>query len=140
MKNKNVLKFLGIFFLGLIMITGCSKDDDNDSNENNVVSTFIFDKWWYDSDDFAADIYFHSNGDYQQKKIVSGQEYTATGNWTWEDEDAGIMKIDNIEGENQTETEVWFKISDIQNHSFKLEQSLDGIDYYIEVFYNDTND
>jgi hypothetical protein len=137
MKN---LYFLIFFCVGFILITSCSKDDDNDSNENNVDNISFMDKWWYDSNDVAADIYFYSNGNYQQEKIVSGQEYTATGNWTWLDEGAGIIKINNIEGDNQTVTEVWVKISDKQNHSFKLEQSLDGMDYYVEVFYIDTND
>ena len=67
MKNSNYSRLVSIFITLLTLVTSCSSDDDNTSNDPNNSSTFL-DKWWYDSDDFAADIYFHSNGEYEQKK------------------------------------------------------------------------
>jgi hypothetical protein len=137
MKNKNVLKVIGIFLIGFTMLTSCSSSDD--SSPNNSDNSSIFDKWWYDSNNVTADIYFHSDGTYEQKIVLLGTEFSGTGDWTWEDEDAGIMKVDNIEGNGQLYPSVWFKFSDTQEHTFTIQQSTDGIDYSVEVFYQDTD-
>jgi len=138
MKNKNLLKFIGIFLFGITMLSSCSSSDDETDNNSDYSS--LFDKWWYDSDDFAADIYFHSNGDYEQKLIFAGIEFTTTGDWTWEDESSGIMKIDNLTGNGQLLSAVWFKFSDIQTNTVTIQQSSNGTNYSTEVFYQDTDD
>ncbi len=136
MKNKTYFKFIGIILIGLLTLSSCSNDDeilvDSDASP-------LFDKWWYDSGDFTADLYFHSNGQYEQKIFLLGQEFTASADWTWENESGGIMKIDNLSGSGQITSSVWFKFSDILDDSFTLQQSMDGIDYSYEVYYIDTD-
>ncbi|MCB4800094.1 hypothetical protein [Neotamlana laminarinivorans] len=136
MKNKNLLKLIVIFVIGFTMLTSCSSDDDSITNTNN---SSLFDKWWYDSNNVTADIYFHADGQYEQKIILLGNEITGTGNWTWENESSGIMKIDNLGGNGQVVSSVWFKFSDILNNTVTIQQSTNGTDYSIEVFYQDTD-
>ena len=137
MKNKNLLKFIGIFMIGLTMLTSCSSDDNG--TVNNSDKSVLFDKWWYDSNNFAGDLHFHSNGNYEQKVMISGIEYTATGNWTWENATNGIMKIDNLRGLGQALPSIWLKFSDIKSNSVTVQQSANGTDYSVKVFYKDTN-
>ncbi|RSK40254.1 hypothetical protein [Mangrovimonas spongiae] len=136
MKNGHYLRLVGTFILLLTLVTSCSSDDDA---QNPSETPSLLDKWWYDSNDFAADIYFHSNGEYQQKKIVQGTEYTGTGNWVFEDEDSRIIRIDNLEGTGQVSNTIWLKITNLQNHTITVQQSINGTDYSAELFYRDTN-
>lgn len=137
MKNKNTLKRIGIFVIGFTMLVGCSSDDSN--NTDTPESSSLFDKWWYDSNNVTADIYFHSDGRYEQKITILGEEFTGTADWSWENEASGIMKIDNIEGAGQLFSSTLFKLYDITDNTFTLQQSTNGTDYSIEVFYQDTD-
>ncbi|RKN80044.1 hypothetical protein [Ulvibacterium marinum] len=133
MKKSILLLFLatGFFF------TSCNKDDSDSNNSDN---SSLLDKWWFDSNNVIADIYFHSDGKYEQRIVLLGNEFTGSGDWAWEDENSGIMKIENLEGSGQIATSVWFKISDIQKNTFALQQSINGTDYTKEVFYQDTEE
>ena len=68
MKNKNLLKFIGIFMIGFTMLTSCSSDDNG--TVNNSDKSVLLDKWWYDSNNVTADLHFHSNGNYEQKVTI----------------------------------------------------------------------
>lgn len=138
MKSKNLLKLLGIFIIGLIIMTSCSSDDDSNTAANSV-NVFFFDKWWYDSNDLTADIYFHSDGDYEQRTTFQGNEIKGTGAWTWEDESSGIMKIDNFGGSGQVLSSIWYKFNNIQTNTITIQQSLNGTDFSNEVIYNDSD-
>lgn len=56
----------------------------------------ITNKWYYDSNGVTADIYFNSNGTYQQVQEAIGMSFESSGDWSWIDESTGMMKIDNI--------------------------------------------
>ena len=135
MKNRLHIRLISVLVLGLVILYGCSDDQGGDDKPN---TSLIFGKWWYDSDDFAADLYFHSDGKFEQKVIVLGNEFMATGDWSWDDESMGIMVIENISGTNQIATTLWVRFSDIKETSITIEQSLDGGQYSKEVYYVDT--
>ncbi|WP_204346571.1 hypothetical protein [Psychroserpens algicola] len=136
MTNKTYLKLIGIFIFSFIMFSSCSSDDDS-NNDGGPGSSAITDKWWYDSNNFAADIYFNSNGNYEQYVDFSGLNATSTGDWEWEDESAGIIKVTDLTGSGQTLSEVFLKISDANDSSMTVQQSINGEDFSIEVFYVD---
>jgi len=144
MKNNNFLKLFGILFISFSMLTSCSSDDDNGTPEengtpNNSANSALFDKWWYDSEDFAGDVYFHSDGQYEQVVSLLGNDIPGEGNWTWEDEEAGIMKIENLGGDSQVVSTIWFKFSDIEESTMTIQQSTNGTSYSSELFYQDTD-
>ncbi|WP_425236341.1 hypothetical protein [Ulvibacterium sp.] len=135
MKKSILFLFLatGFFF------TSCDKDDST-SNDNDPDKSSLLDKWWFDSNNGTADIYFHSDGKYEQKMILLENKFVGSGDWAWEDENSGIMKIENLEGRGQIASSVWLKISNIQSNTFTLQLSIDGTDYSKEVFYQDTEE
>lgn len=140
------IKLVSVFVMALAIfsITSCDNEPlegefSNGSGSSNANISSIYDKWWFDSEDFAADIYFHSNGVYEQKIILLGVEFEGTGDWYWEDENARIIKIENLTGQGQTASEAWFKINNIQNSSFDLKQSTNGVNYSSVVTYLDTD-
>ena len=137
MTNKNLLKFIGIFMIGLTMLTSCSSDDNG--TVTNSDKSVLLDKWWYDSNNVTADLHFHSNGNYEQKVTIQGMTLTGTGNWTWVDQNNGIIKIDNLTGNGQVFPSIWLKFSDIKSNSVTVQQSANGTDYSVKVFYKDTN-
>jgi len=132
--NKKSL--IGIFLLGLIVLTSCSKNDD--SSPNNTVIASILDKWWYASICCTSDFYIHSDGRYEQRNPESN-EITDTGNWIWEDENLSIIKVNYDEGTDQTFSIFWFGFSEIQEHTIYVSQSEDGIDFYWVSTYQDTD-
>ena len=138
---KKIVYFLP--FLILFAFFSCDDEPlDNDiltNVQNNNAEGSLYDKWWYDSGDFTADIYFHSSGLYEQRIVLLGIEFTASGDWFWLDESNGIMKLENLTGDSQLVTETWFKFSEITNNSFTLQQSTDGNSYSVEVYYLDTD-
>lgn len=138
MKNRGCLKQIGVFIMLLTITISCSSSDDNNT-QDNADNISLFDKWWYDSNDFAADIYLHSNGIYEQKKVVQGINYTATGDWVYENESSGIIRIDNLAGNGQLQPTVWFKVSNIQANTITIQQSINGSDYSEEILYQDTD-
>jgi len=115
--------FKTLFLCAVIVLTSCSSDDD--VMEATETSS-ILDKWYYDSNGFTADIFFNSNGTHEQRIEALGQTFTSMGNWSWIDQDNGIMKIDNLAGQSQVASELWFRFSDITDTTFMLEQSTDG--------------
>lgn len=143
------IKFVSVLIMTLAMFSVTSCDNEplegefgngtNGGGNGGGNINSIYDKWWYDSEDFAADIYFHSNGRYEQKIVLLGVEFEGVGDWYWEDENARIMKIENLTGQGQTAAEAWFKISSIQNSSFDLQQSTNGTNYSSIVAYLDTD-
>jgi hypothetical protein len=125
-------------------LTGTFTDESGTGVSTSLdvgVTSVLLDKWWYDSANVTADVFFNSNGEYKQYLIVSNVEFTATGDWFWENEAAGIMKINNIVGNAQAVSEVWMKFTNIENSSFVLSQSTDGVDYsaFQSVNYQDTD-
>lgn len=151
MKN---IKFVSIFIMAFVMfsITSCDNEplegefsdgtqngggNGNGGSNSNISS--IYDKWWYDSEDFTADVYFHSNGMYEQKIELLGNELVSTGDWFWENESDRIMKIENLEGTGQAASEAWFRFSNIESSSLNLEQSQNGTSYVAARLYRDTD-
>lgn len=139
MNTQTACKFFAIFLISITMLTSCSSDDDDNVTPVNVENGSLYDKWWYDSNDFTADLYFNSNGDYEQTLMLLGNQVSGSGNWTWEDEAAGIMKIDNLGGSGQIVSTVYFKFSNIQPNTFTVQQSTNGTSYSVEIFYEDTD-
>ncbi|WP_298423791.1 hypothetical protein [uncultured Kordia sp.] len=134
MNFKNILKLTCCIFI--FTLTSCSSDDDqivvNDTSS-------ITDKWYYDTNEFAADIYFNSNGTYQQRTEAIGMVFESFGDWSWLDEENGLMKIDNVTGQSQVASELWFQFTNIQENTVTIEQSLDGNTYFAPVDYQDTD-
>jgi len=136
MKSKTLLNLIGIFLFGLITLSSCSNNDD--SSPDNTVIASILDKWWYPSYCCTADLYIHSNGRYEQRSHDS-DVITDTGNWVLEDKNIAIIKVDYDEGTDQLLPSVWFKFVDIQEHSFEIYQSNDGIVFGLpSAIYQDT--
>ncbi|RSK39929.1 hypothetical protein [Mangrovimonas spongiae] len=135
MLSKSLLSL----FLCIALFSSCSSDDDNNDQPETPSNVNIYDKWWYDSEDFAADIYFHSNGQYEQRLEMLGNTYTATGDWFWLNEDETIMKIENLVGDAQGVNEGWFKFTDKQNTTITIQQALDGENYSGDVIFNDVD-
>lgn len=133
MKHKHIFKIL--FICLTVVFTSCSNDDDTIMMEN---TSSIVNKWWYHSDGVNADIYFNSNGNHQQRQEFFGNIFESSGEWIWLDEDNGLMKIDNLNGDVQVASEVWFRFSNIEENSFTIEQSLDGENYSQAFNYQDT--
>ena len=118
---------------------GSTNGGGNGNVGNNSDISSIYDKWWYDSEDFTADVYFHSNGMYEQKIELLGNELVSTGDWFWENESDRIMKIENLEGTGQAASEAWFRFSNIASSSLNLEQSQNGTSYVAARLYLDTD-
>lgn len=145
MKNLKLAPYL---LLALLMFTVSSCDNEplegdfnnttNNGNGTNTELSSLFDKWWYDSEDFTADIYFHSNGMYEQKVMLLGNEVISTGDWIWVNESERVMKIENLGGSGQVATDIWFRFSDVQESSFNIEQSQNGTSYSVPRLYLDT--
>lgn len=134
MKYKIILK---VVVLSLVFaLTSCSSDDDTMVADD--VSS-ITNKWYYDSNGFTADIYFNSNGAYQQRIEALGMTFESTGEWSWIDEATGMMKIDNISGNSQLASELWFRFTNITETTFSLEQSLTNETFSPVANYQDTD-
>ncbi len=133
--NKSIT---AIFMFTLAFaFTSCSNDDS--SPVNNDESSELVDKWWYDANDYAADIYFHSDGHFEQVITMFGQSLESTGDWHWIDENTGILKIDNYQGGGQLADEAWVKINNLTEHSMTVQMSVDGESYSDELNYLDTD-
>lgn len=134
---KNKITFFAFFMLAVsTMLTSCSSDDD--ATPLNSETSLLVNKWWYDSNDFAGDVYFNSNGNYEQVVNLMGNTIESEGNWAWEDETNGIIKITNLT--NNGVSTLWFKISDLTENSVSIEQSIDGGEtYFTAVFFVDTD-
>jgi hypothetical protein len=133
------IKYLSVLLLSVLVLSSCSSDDDSgisDIQSNDL----ILDKWWFDSDDFAGDLYFNSNGNYTQRVELLGTLIESTGVWSWEDLANGIVKIDNINGQ-QLNNELWLRLTNIQETTMTVQQSLTGEadSYSFEIFYQDTD-
>lgn len=138
MKTLTHLRVMAVLFIATTLsLTGCSSDDDSPVNNSNT--SLLYNKWWYDTDNFVADIYFDENGDYHQKINMFGYEITGDGEWTWQDEDAGIIKLNNLSGTGQVVSSVWFKVSDLTAHTVSIKQSTDGTSYTDTVYFADTD-
>lgn len=136
MNTKQFIKPLLFLFLSVTLLTSCSSDSSSSSGDTDQ----IFDKWWYDSEDFTADVFFHADGTYEQFLEFSGMSFSNTGTWVWENESQKIMKVTYETGPNAV-TEAWFKFSNIQEHSFNIKQSVDGTTFTDEArIYNDTEE
>lgn len=119
----------------VLFFSSCSSDDDNNSTPSSIS---ILDKWWYDSNNYAANIYFNSNGEYQQVVNLLGTNIPGSGSWTWIEQNS-ILKIENLTGLGQTIPTVWLKFTDVEEHSMTVQQSTDGTNYSVEVYYLDTD-
>ena len=136
MKTKSLFKPLLLLFVCVNLLSSCSSDSSSSGGD----VTQLFDKWWYDTNDFTADVYFNSNGTYQQYLNFAGAGFSNTGTWTWENESQKIMKVSYETGPNAV-TEVLFKFSNIQENSFTVKQSVDdGATYSQPVNYSDTDE
>ena len=83
----------------------------------------LVDKWWYSADGTVSDVYFHSNGDYEQNFVWNGTNIGSTGNWEWINEDAGTIHLYNLVGNAVTEAQI--KVSGLTAHTVSLKQSVD---------------
>ncbi len=135
MTHKNYINLLGVFIFSLLMFSSCSSDDDNVSPP--PTNTDFTDKWWYDSNNFTADLYFNSNGSFEQFSDFGGLNSTSTGDWNWENESEGLIKITNYMGGGQTLPEVYLRLTDVESTSMTVQQSADGVNFSFEVFYVD---
>ena len=131
---KHLVKIL--ILCSVMVLTSCSSDDDAMTSEN---SSSILNKWYYDTNGVTADIYFDSNGTYQQRIEALGQVFTSEGSWTWLDESDGLMKIDNLSGQVQVVDELWFRFTNITETTFSLAQSTDGETFSSSFDYQDTD-
>jgi len=134
MKYKIILK--AVILCCFIVLTSCSSDDDAMVAED---ASSIVNKWYYDSNEVTADIYFNSNGIHLQRIEALGMTFESTGDWSWIDESTGLMKIDNLTGQVQLVSEIWFRFTNITENSFTLEQSTNGEDFFPAVNYQDTD-
>ena len=131
---KHLVKIL--ILCSVMVLTSCSSDDDAMTSEN---SSSILNKWYYDTNGVTADIYFDSNGTYQQRIEALGQVFTSEGSWAWLDESDGLMKIDNLSGQVQVVDELWFRFTNITETTFSLAQSTDGETFSSSFDYQDTD-
>ena len=129
---------ISLLLLSIIALNSCSSDDDSVATPS-VDTSLILDKWWFDSDDFAGDIYFNSNGTYEQRVNLFGNVLSGGGQWQWLDEANGIIKIDDLTGQLQAVSAIWLKLTNIQETTMTVQQSTDGENYSIEVFYQDAD-
>ena len=135
MQTKHFLKPFLLLFFSITLLSSCSSDSSSSGGD----TTLLFDKWWYDTNNFTADLYFHTNGNYEQKIVFGGATFANTGTWVWINQTQKIMKISYSTGPNAV-TEAWFKFSNIQQHSFTVKQSVDGGATYSDpVNYSDTD-
>jgi len=138
LNKRNLIR---IFLLVSIVLASCCNNDDSisedNSNDNSAITT-ILDKWWYASICCTSDFYIHSDGRYEQRDSESN-EITDTGNWICEDENLSIIKVNYDQGTGQTLSTVWFKYSEIQEHTIYVSYSEDGIDFFWVSYYQDTD-
>jgi hypothetical protein len=118
-KMGKIFKFIGIFLIGITALTSCSSD----SSSSNVDEDLLTDKWWYSADGTVSDVYFHSNGDYEQNFVWNGTNIASSGNWEWINQDAGTIHLYNLVGNAVTEAQL--KVSELTAHTVKLKQSVD---------------
>ncbi len=131
---KKVCFLFAMMFMALSFV-GCGNNDDNINDGSRILN-----KWWYDSDNVTADIYFNSNGKYEQKIVVLGSEFTGEGDWDWVDQEAGILKISNLTGQGQLISSTLVKITDVTSNSITVQSSFDnGENYSGKVYYVDTD-
>jgi hypothetical protein len=144
LKDKKIMflnnkKYLIILVWALIMLTSCSNNNDG-SPDHSAIAT-ILDKWWYPTYSGSNDFYIHSDGRYEQRDADTNV-ITSTGNWILvkEEEDLATIKVDYDENTNQHYKTVWFQFYEIQEHSFSIVQSYDGINFGIpSLIYQDTD-
>jgi hypothetical protein len=134
MKTKHFFTPLVVLFFSVSLLTGCSSDSSSSGGD----VTQLFDKWFYDTEDYTADVFFNANGNYQQLLEFSGMTFSNTGTWVWVNESQKIMKVSYETGPNAV-TEAWFKFSNITDHGFSVKQSVDGTTYSDARTYLDTN-
>lgn len=136
MKTKHFFKPLLLLFLSATLLTSCSSSDDGPVG-GDVAN--LYNKWFYDSEDYTADMRFNSDGTYIQYIDYMGVNITNTGTWSWTNESQKIMRVTYETGPNAV-TEAWFKFSDITEHGYKIKQSLDGTEFTNEMrTYNDAD-
>ncbi|MGC4039807.1 MAG: hypothetical protein QM710_03170 [Flavobacterium sp.] len=83
MKTKQFLKPFLVLFLSSVLLTSCSSSDGSTPSGD---SANLFNKWFYDTEDYTADMYFNSNGTYIQYIDLMGANITNNGTWVWTNE------------------------------------------------------
>ena len=96
MKTKHFFTPLLLLFFSASLLTSCSSDSSSSGGD----TTQLFDKWFYDTEDFTADVRFNENGSYQQFLEFGGMTFANTGTWVWVNESQKIMKITYETGPN----------------------------------------
>jgi hypothetical protein len=142
MKFKTTTKLLAMFmFVATTLITSCSSDDDSAPVVNNPGNlSSLTNKWWYDTEDYTADLFFNSNGAYQQKLVAAGQTFITNGTWTWQDESAGVMKVIYTSSNGQLASQALYRFTNIGEHSMTVQQSVnDGASWSDLVDYADAD-
>ncbi|MCX7548550.1 hypothetical protein OS188_11365 [Xanthomarina sp. F1114] len=135
------LKYLSLL-LSIVLLTSCSSSDDDSAEEPIATegNALILNKWWYDSNGFTADLYFDSDGSYEQRLDFSGSILTTTGTWLWLDVENSIVKIENLSQiPGQLNTELWLKLTNIEQTTMTVQQSSSGESYSAEVSYQDVD-
>jgi len=127
---------LNILLLLFVGLASCSSDDGGDDNISNT--SLLFDKWWYIESSTTADLYFFSDGSYQQN-IPFGGGIELFGTWEWVDEGNLIIKITYEPGSNSGIPDYICDIISIDSESMSLKYSFnDGESYTTELQYQDT--
>lgn len=135
MKTKHFLKPFLLLFFSVTLLSSCSSDSSSSGGDTAP----LFDKWWYYTGNYTADLFFHANGVYEQKLVFGGTTFANTGTWEWISESQKVMHVSYSTGPNAV-SEAWFKFSNIQQHSFTVKQSIDGGTTYSDpVNYSDTD-
>lgn len=111
--------------------------DANGCSESQLVgdTSLLFDKWWY-AIGFQGKEIIYANGTSESYDV--NNELWSTSDWVWENKSLGIIKFFNIKGTSQGWSTVWRKCYNIEEHSFKSQNTTNQIDYGTEVVWKDT--
>lgn len=118
-----------------VALTSCSSDDGGTPSGNN---NNLFNKWWYSETNSTADLYFNSDGSYEQH--FEGFNITSEGDWEWVNQNAKTMHVFNVT--NNAADEFWYKFVTIGTHTMTVKISFDEGETWMDGDYAfvDTND
>lgn len=94
--KKQLSKVFFVLFTSLTLLSSCSSDSSSSSGDEST----LMNKWWYDSENFTADVFFNSNGEYLQNLVFGGSSFSNTGTWVWVNQSQKIMKVSYQTGTN----------------------------------------
>ncbi|MEP0265703.1 hypothetical protein [Dokdonia sp.] len=135
---KKISYYLSLLLV-LTTITFISCDDEQLEGEffpDSGDSELLLDKWWFDSDDFATDLFFSSSGIFQQRLGTT----EGSGTWQYIDEGNGLIQVNDVNTPGQLVPNFIVRISDLQISTMTAEISVnEGDTFSNSVFYQDTD-